>query len=196
MKICWLVAHEKLESNPAEPKLTEAVERAGISLIKAYDQNIRSPLRYDHESVASYDIVIAHGPIPFIKQLEKTIPNKLYNFGFSNRTNFNTFTANLREFDFLNGDYIIIPYGLINDNLPGSMRNMRLFVRPNSGFKPFTGFVLPWQNDKRIKMLDDMAQTQKIAPDELCIIAPERDIRGEFRFVICRNEVIASSQYF
>ena len=32
MRVCWLIAHEKLESNPAEPKLSEAVSNAGFEL--------------------------------------------------------------------------------------------------------------------------------------------------------------------
>ena len=67
-----------------------------------------------------------------------------------------------------------------------------LFVRPDSGFKSFTGqLVSKTKLDYDIKNLANIA----ISGTEFCLIAPPVNILREWRFVIGRRKIIACSQY-
>lgn len=67
-----------------------------------------------------------------------------------------------------------------------------LFIRPDSGFKSFTGQLVSKKNlDNNIKNLANIA----ISGKEFCLIAPPINLLREWRFVIGKRKVIACSQY-
>jgi hypothetical protein len=70
------------------------------------------------------------------------------------------------------------------------MVDRSLFVRPDSGAKPFIGQVIaPGEPDKIRSLI------QSIGPETLVIVAPERKITQEWRLVICNRKVITGCRY-
>jgi hypothetical protein len=65
-----------------------------------------------------------------------------------------------------------------------------LFIRPDSGAKPFTGHVVAPDEKHKIKSL-----IRAIGPESLVVVAPAREIGEENRFVICDRKVVAGSRY-
>lgn len=95
-----------------------------------------------------------------------------------------------------NSDYIILPYGdLLRReefifNTIGT--NNCIFIRPDSGFKIFTGTVL-----EREKFALDLPRLGygDIDPHELVVLAPPRNIKREWRIFATKEGVITGSQY-
>lgn len=89
--------------------------------------------------------------------------------------------------------------GLI-PHLPPSLRCDRLFVRPDSGLKPFPGLVLDCQA-QNLKTWADVASALAYdlrgqAPEKLVCLAPGyRLMPLEWRFWVVNRTVVASSPY-
>lgn len=98
----------------------------------------------------------------------------------------------------LNADYLMLPYGEVKRRDKNALFGMfgggnRLFLRPDSGFKTFAGFVLTY-NDMDHQLHGTM-KTSSVTDDTICLLAPTQDLLGEFRFVIGKGQVLAGSEY-
>ncbi len=137
------------------------------------------------------DCVICYGDIDFVRQLRAKapfIPGAWCNF---ENMKCSTYYAYLGE-HLLNRDYLMVPVGDLSRRwdrftLLGSSS---LFIRPDSGAKPFTGHVIAPDEKHKIQAL-----TQTIGPETLVVAAYEKDITAEYRFVICNKKVVAGCQY-
>jgi hypothetical protein len=93
--------------------------------------------------------------------------------------------------ELLNSDYIILPAKEINrlkfQTLCRIGKDCKIFVRPNSGYKIFTGQVL------------DILDIEKFSEEykhDLIVIAEPVEITGEWRFVVSQErEVLGGSLY-
>ena len=101
----------------------------------------------------------------------------------------------------LQQDYIMIPYGEIERRkeflFDAVGENDCIFVRPDDGFKTFTGQVLckdAWKRDK------GSLDSYELVPSEtICIVARPINIQREWRLIVggedCEQKVVAGSQY-
>lgn len=101
--------------------------------------------------------------------------------------------------EFLNENYIIMPLSkLANASeftaelISGFVSNMA-FIKPNSGFKTFTGDCVDYTEiGEHCRDLLKMG----VSENELCIISPAKDIESfEHRFWIINGEIVTSSVY-
>jgi len=69
----------------------------------------------------------------------------------------------------------------------------RVFVRPNTGWKPFTGFSCSrgdlWQE------LNALSQTEHVDPSEIVIVFDEKNIVQEYRYWIVDSKISTCSSY-
>jgi hypothetical protein len=72
----------------------------------------------------------------------------------------------------------------------GGIFNWPFFVRPDSGAKPFTGFVVEPNGRRKIESL-----IQSIGPETLVVVAPKKNITAEWRYVVCDGKIVAGSRY-
>ena len=101
--------------------------------------------------------------------------------------------------EFLNENYIIMPLSKLANaseftaNLIGSFISNTAFIKPNSGFKTFTGDCVDYTEiGEHCRSLLQMG----VNKNELCIISPSKGIETfEFRFWIINREIITSSVY-
>lgn len=103
-----------------------------------------------------------------------------------------TYYAHLGE-HLLNEQYIMLPCGdlprrwtEVVDILGGGP----LFVRPDSGMKPFTGYVVDTDRGHEIESL-----IRAIGPETLVVVAPKKTLKNEWRFVVCERKVVAGCRY-
>lgn len=145
------------------------------------------------------DCVICYGDIDFVRQVTREapwIPGSWCNF---RNMKCSTYYAYFGE-HLLNKYYIMLPAGdlLVKwSEFIGALYpmasvhgNKSLFIRPDSGAKPFTGYVVRHGDKDKIQTL-----VEAVGPETLLVIAPERMITKEFRFVICDKNVVAGSMY-
>jgi len=99
----------------------------------------------------------------------------------------------LKEMLLHHDDYMMMPYGdLVNQktNIFNHFRADKVFIRPNSGMKQFTGMIV---------YKDDFYECVKLAefydPDLLVLISRVFPLEKEWRFVIVNGEPVSGSLY-
>jgi ATP-grasp domain, R2K clade family 3 len=103
-----------------------------------------------------------------------------------------------QDIPWLNRHGVFIPYGNLSThpiikNLAGE--DNRVFIRPNSGNKVFTGFDIAVDDTFSEELKKHMLF---VRPEEetLCYVTPYKKIRDiEWRFWICEHEVVAYTPY-
>lgn len=138
------------------------------------------------------DCVIFYGDIDFVRQVRikaPFIPGAWCNF---ENMKCSTYFAHLGG-HLLNKQYFMLPVGdLLRrwDDLVGHTTGNSWFIRPNSGAKPFTGYVVKPGERHKIESL-----IATIGPEVLVVVAPEKQIDAEWRFVICNGKVVTGCRY-
>lgn len=95
----------------------------------------------------------------------------------------------------LNSDFVFVPVGNLknNTNMFDLFKQTKLFIKDNETFKRFSGEVVAKDNwIQRIGFLQDV---HKLNDEDLILIASEKTISNEQRFVIVENKVVAQTPY-
>lgn len=99
----------------------------------------------------------------------------------------------------LNSQTMFVPKGLLKSltftQLNALANNNKVFIKPDSGNKIFTGFTVA--NDENfIKNVEDNLLFSHIELEEICVVAPCQEIEAiEWRFWIAEREIIAYTPY-
>jgi len=136
------------------------------------------------------DCVIVLGSINLIRQIQRQKP--WIPGSFANFPNFDCMTYYAYFGEFLwNQGYRIMPLNEVKRHFDElQQQHGRLFIRPCSGAKQFTGQELDY--DSLIRHQDQYGK-----PELPVVVAPfHRDIRSEFRLFCSDNKVIAGSMYY
>ncbi len=140
--------------------------------------------------------VVIYGSHHFVRELMVTKKYQPGGFGINDKTMVSSYMSNLPLEWFLNSDGIFVTWKMFVDRCPriGWLFGIGdIFIRPNSGFKTFTGQVIraeEWDYD-----INGLDKTSSVMPETLCFVAGSKDILGEFRFVIADGEVITGCEY-
>lgn len=158
----------------------------------AYFKNTPMPdLEFDAQ-----DCVVIYGSHQFNRAVAKVRQYQPGSLGLVDRTEVNAYMSNLPLEWFLNRHGVMTTWAQFQARkdfwfklFPGE----RVFVRPNSGFKVFTGTTVTldeWDYD--IQGLEKCTGVMRETP---MMVAPAQEIKGEFRFVVAEGKVIAGSEY-
>ena len=95
-----------------------------------------------------------------------------------------------------NSEYVMLPFGELNRRKDWLLKNVgqdsKIFLRPSSGFKTFTGKIVSVNTwDKDIKLLG----FYDVDPEALVVACPPLEIEREWRTVVVENKIVAASQY-
>lgn len=145
------------------------------------------------------DCIICYGDIDFVRQVSSKapfVPGAWCNFRNMKCSIYNAYFGE----HLLNKQYIMMPAGelsrrweeLVTMFSPWAsvVGNKGLFIRPDSGAKPFTGYVIPPGHKHEIELL-----IQAIGPEMMVSVSPEKSITTEWRFVVCDKMVVTGCQY-
>lgn len=193
MKCKWLLEKEVFEEN-INP-IREAIVSQGMEY-KLVHYTPSEGLERTLPLFDKDDCVIAYGSLGFARQIKRLAP--WIPGVWCNLTKFQCshYYSHLGKF-LLNDTYMMVPYGellrlkeFIFDE--GMAINGEVFVRPDSGYKLFTGMVAKydtWEKDVEFMGFYD------VAPEKLVVIAPPKKIVEEWRLVVVEKQVVAASQY-
>lgn len=188
--ITWIV-DELLQERQYDcgfPTLAEAAKSAGNLVLQTKYVPFTKTLQI--QTPPRIQPAIAHGSIEFIRNFNNTFP-KLYCPGVYQNDNvrsYEKFAVPLRE-HLLNSDYYILPYA---EFVARGIKEP-VFLKPVSGLKQFTGKVLTPKNfDDEIHSMNKL---EKVDDTLLCVIAPVKHIKAEFRYIIVDKKVITGSEY-
>lgn len=186
----WAISTEAFEK-PGFPRIEDALKRNNIE----YFQSVFIPNTREYSDIpySTDECVVLYGPIKFIRTKNKGfIPGA---FGFKLDSNTSYYMSQLNPNLFFNYDAIYLPFGSIihkKEQLK-DIFGKYIFIRPDSGFKTFTGFHV--KIDDIEAELSSTLQISNPSPHDMCLIAKAKSILGEYRFVVCNREVITGSQY-
>lgn len=189
-KVKWAI-HTDMLDRPGLPKLHKALEDEGVEYFHSdFDQSTREYKEIPYETD---ECVVMYGPIRFVRKMNKGfIPGA---FGFKADANTSHYMSQLPRKHFFNEDAIYVPFGSIVDQKYQlfSLFGDHLFIRPDSGFKTFTGLDI--KKDELESEINSIKQTKNPSPHEMCLVSSAKKILGEYRIVICDREVVTGSQY-
>jgi hypothetical protein len=192
MKAKWLLELDLFTDT--EMGLINAIKKTGreVKTMKyiPFDDDLVNRIKNDYND---YDCVIFYGSLNLGRKILKQtnfIPGVYLKENPFECTSYYPVYGD----ELLHKSYIMMPYGdLIRRkselfNLYGD----KLFIRPNSGFKEFTGNILNKQNFEKAV---ELAGFYDVEPDLLVLVSDVTNIKKEWRFVIVNNEVISGSLY-
>jgi len=186
----WAISTEAFEKH-GFPRIEDALKRNNIEYFQSeFNPNTRE---YSDIPYNTDECVVLYGPIKFIRTKNKGyIPGA---FGFKSDTNSSYYMSQIDTNHFFNDDAVYLPFGSIlnkKDQLQ-KIFGKHIFIRPDSGFKTFTGFHV--KIDDLEAELSSTLQISNPSPHEMCLVAKAKSILGEYRLVVCDGKVITGSQY-
>lgn len=180
------------------PTLAEAAEELGHKVYKTKYVPFSHELK-DFIPLGSGSCVVTHGTVQFCRQVEREhgrfwTPGLYFN---DNVKSFSKYSHHIGT-DLLNFDYYILPFGEVR------RANIRwfhgwfgegVFIKPNSGLKEFVGQVIFRDTlGEDLRKLHGVVENS-IDDDCLCVLAEPKQIKAEFRYLICEKQVITGSEY-
>lgn len=186
----WAISTE-IFRRPGSPQIDSALQRAGIEYFQSeFDPNTRE---YADIPYGQDECVVMYGPIKFIRTKNRGYTPGAY--GFKKDTDTSFYMTQLPGDWYFNEHCVYMPVGMIgrNKELIRDLFGDHIFMRPDSGFKSFTGFDVTM--DKLDYELSALKQTSRPFDHEQCLIAKARPIKCENRFVVCDRKIVTGSQY-
>lgn len=206
MKPTWFI-QTKMEGVDVGPLITEVCAQGFLCRLHR-EQSVQS---INTRGFDELDCVICYGSIDFIHRVQRSLPNVIpgtwCNF---NNMKCSIYYAYLGEY-LLNQNHHMMPvsellrrwdkfvliHSLFTEKELFFMKPTfvaeppkSLFVRPDSGAKPFTGFVVEHGDKHKIESL-----IQSIGPETLVVVSIVQNITAEWRYVICDRKIVAGSRY-
>jgi len=190
-QVKWLLEPDAFPDD--HTKMTKALEAQGIEY-----KCLPSATHVEDEFYELFDpndCVVFSGSLGFGKQFRKNakwIPGVYYDKNNYKCTNYYPALGK----DLVHYNYCMMPFGELirqQDYLYQNFsRNRDIFVRPNRGDKIFSGKVV-----NKADFLKDMElfSFYDVDPSELVIVSQPSEIKGEWRFVVVGDKVVAGSQY-
>lgn len=196
-KITWII-DETLDESRYEtgyPSIADAAEQLGHRVVRTKYKSFSEQPELSYIPLRK-DCVVCYGTIEFCRQMERYsskvwTPGMYFNANVKNWSKFAPYIGT----DLLNESYCILPYGEVVRRAVRWTRGTPLswFIKPESGLKEFTGQVITAVSlDEDLKKL---SPHHEIDPTTLCVCAPPKVIKAEFRYVIVNKTVVAGSEY-
>jgi len=150
----------------------------------------------EYTTYPSGDCVICYTSINFLNRLQRKsnlwVPHSYSTFENYKCSNYYKYFHNF----LLNDEFIFLPFGLLKikkDFIYDLFESNKLFFRPDSGKKLFTGKVV---TKEELNDFIDLEQScYEVDPNEMVLINSSFGIESEWRFIVCKDKVIAGCKY-
>jgi hypothetical protein len=191
MSLNWLLDNRCFDENL--PELKERITAQGMRYVCGVYKPFGAGIEWDSKPTGEYTKQFGYGSLQFIKALQSPATCGLIDT-FCNLPQFacNYYYPRLSKY-LLNQDHAFLPYGELIDKEEWVFSTFgvdnSVFMRPNSGFKEFTGQVY---EKKYWKGMIEVSNTQ-IQPEDLVVVARPRNILIEYRVIIGPDGPITSS---
>jgi hypothetical protein len=191
VNVKWLLENGMFDEK--EPQIVKSIKDAGSECV-LLDFAHYMPDSVFLDLFEEEDCVVVHGSLQFITRIRraaKWIPGAYCNL---DAYECNYYYPRVGEY-LLNRNYIMLPVGELarqRNRISRLYESSKIFVRPSSGFKYFTGCVIDldnWEKDSR------NIYCYNIEPEKVVVVAPVYPIETEWRFVVVGDTIITGSQY-
>lgn len=197
-KVKWLI--EKNIFFDTEDEMLQIIEELGME----YHLFSYVPIACEIEKIpfSKDDCVIFYGSLNAAKVLQRKY-NYLKPCVYGNFKNYecSVYYPYYENF-LLNRDRMLLDYEFFKLNFDKLFqlrfaRNNALFVRPDSGLKPFTGKV--FYRDQKNECIEELELYGDLTPKSTILVSSPKNIIDEWRFIITGNylkdHIISGSQY-
>jgi len=190
MKAKWLVELDLFTDT--EDSLIQTIKDSG-RIVKTLNRVTKDELSNVCRSYFDDDeCVVFYGSLNFGKKIMKMpwVPGIYLDDDICKCTSYYPYFGD----ELLHKDYTMLPFGDFRRLAPSLFERYgeTLYIRPNTGFKSFSGTILNKDNfDYSLSIID----FYKIESNELIIVDKAIDIKKEWRFVIVDEKVISGSLY-
>lgn len=189
----WIVQTDVHDKECSE-RLINSIKNFGVKVLEI-DKNwnyLSLPIQFSD--------AIFYGSLEFGEILKN--PRGYINLFIDNISDFDCHNYYPRIKNLLNKDFFLIPKGCILDNeelIKDSFVGDKLFIRPNSSDKSFTGTTISKKWFKtELSIIFEVSNftARRIVQDhELILFSSYKNVENEVRLVIVDGEVVASSTY-
>lgn len=185
--INWLLENETFEENL--DKIKEIITKQGMKYQICNNLPFYGKITFENKipiidgSIYKNKPLFAYGSLQLIKRLQKS------NFSVVTFCNFKQFKCSYYYPRFgkylLQEQYAFVPFGEFDRRKEWLFQHLgqqnQIFVRPDDGFKTFTGQLVSkerWDKDMGLIGFYD------VQPECMCIVSEPKNIKNEWRFVI------------
>lgn len=189
----WIIDRHILESETDQGDFIPALMNSGsdffVTRYVPFADNEYGPKEWETQPT------ILYGSWNYINKCDIGFSPGAY--GFSKNLDVNVYYNHVPKDLLLNGDGIITTFGQFKND-PKRFFELfhelsRIFIRPVSGFKTFTGFVL--DINEIDYELNSTMQLTSVMDETYILVAPYKQILDEQRFLIVDGRVVDGSLY-
>lgn len=171
-------------------KAVIGLRREGVRVI-AVERNELVSLKEEPEGCW-----IAFGFIPFIREARRHLSHQPLAYFSEDRFYYSRYAHKLPKGVMLNEPGLFLPCKTLVGQaqaITDWFKGERVFIRPDSGSKVFTGVdvFLP----ELAREIHDLQSVSSLTDDTMVFVAPYRLINAEYRVFIVNREVVSASQY-
>lgn len=189
----WVI-DKYLINDRFQSKLKESLDNAGFEVFQAeylpvLNESFYLPDAFQNEPVGIY------GSFEFVREYTKRYSN-IMAFGNSDNFKCSHYLSYVDNDWFINADHVFSTFSIFENKIEAFFDRLgsdRLFIRPDTGFKAFTGFVVS-RNDYK-DQLSAIKQLTKPSPELMVLVSVAQTIHSEYRFVIANQQVKTASSY-
>ena len=188
----WLI-DKYLVDTAYQDELLVQLENAGFEVyqgeyIPFLKESFYLPESFKNEPIGIY------GSFEFVREYTKRYDNIL-SFGANDNFKCSVYLSRGGSEHFLNNSPFFTTFSLFEKNARElfELFNGSVFIRPDSGFKTFTG--LPLNPDNYERELSALKQLANPSPETIILVANGAEIDSEYRFIICDGLVATYSSY-
>lgn len=189
----WIVDEYILSVSERKDDLISAIKSSGADLVITKFQRFKHPQIPEKYKDVKIPCLV-YGSIQFVNSYN--IFGGLYPASYYCRDRFlmSNYLSTLNKSEYINEDGFFVPYGVLRNNRERyiSYIGSRVFVRPNTGIKLFTGCLLDLTD---INEIDTLEKTSGIVDNTLVWVSTPKSIEAEYRFVVVDGQVITGSMY-
>jgi hypothetical protein len=201
MKVTWVIERHIFEEEQELALIAEVKKQNGeVKVIDPRELNY-----FDYRDIA-YQLgnspIVFRGSLNLSRKIQREtdwIPGVICNQKAFNCSTYYTYW----EKWMLNKDYWMMPLSNLEYRTPFIQAYLatnsdyidKVFIRPDSGMKQFTGEVYDLGSLKDIEPAS-FGRLVAEQPETLVLVAPVKQVDREYRFVVCDNKVVTGSQYF
>lgn len=192
MKVTWILQNGVFDENLLKLKLSLKEQGHKCVEVKYIPFNDK---QYISDDLGSDGPVLFYGSLNLAKLIMRDLHSNALPGIFCNLNNMKC-TSYYPYFGkwLINHDYTMLPFGEIDRLRPKLFDrfgvNEDIFIRPDSGFKTFSGSLL-----NQHESLNHFLAGHTVFSNEIVVVSSPKQIIQEWRLVVCGEKIVASSQY-
>jgi len=195
----WLLDEHMLSISERGADIIDAINTCGSPYFITEYQRFKIPnIPSELTDITSSSMRpgIGYGSIQFVEKLVSANTNLVPGSYYSTEDyKVSEYLTRMNPRHYLNHNGFLLPYKILKDNYiqySEFLKDNKLFIRPNTGKKIFTGCVIDVNDPMDFVRLEN---SSAIMDNTLVWVSNAKTISEEYRYIIVNREIVGCSQY-